>query len=578
MQVKECIALRDYQQECIEAVLSEFNEMVFRQLISLPTGSGKTVILGSLAQRLNKKTILLAHREELIIQAVEKFKLVWPEVDIGICMGDFDEIHTQVVIGSIQSCSRPKRLERLKEQGFEIMMIDEAHHSISQSYQTVINELGFNVKDQNKLLLGVTATVSRSDKISLGNTYDKIVFLRSISTMILGGFLSPVIGRRILTSFNLNGVKTDDGDFCLGALAEAVDVPERNDFIAEKFKEFAADRKAIVFGVNVAHCKALSESFRKLGFNSSPIWGEMGDQERRKALEAFKLGQLQILTSCNVLCEGYDEPSASAIVMARPTKSQSLYIQCIGRGLRVHPGKSNCLVLDFTDKSHNLDSVISLTTAISEAARIIENEEEEKEGQYDEVDRTPKIRINKECNTEFDVLGSARFSWVDIGDGEWSLIDDDRKEIVLTPQENGYVAKLYHLDGASHELVRKPIPLQYCFGCAEDYARKNLKTTFANPRASWMQQEEELSIGQREFLEKNHAFNEEMTKAEASNAIRKIVAIQNKKRRQISCEGPTCKQRYFLNCRGISTSGMNKFQAMQTISKIKQSETSNSRQ
>jgi ATP-dependent helicase IRC3 len=137
------IALRDYQLEAINAVTFSFREGVNRQLISLPTGSGKTVVMAALAMQLNKKTILLAHREELIIQAVDKFKLVWPEVSIGVCMADCNEIDCQVVIGSVQSCSRPKRLAKLKELGFELMMIDEAHHSVSDSYQTVINELGF---------------------------------------------------------------------------------------------------------------------------------------------------------------------------------------------------------------------------------------------------------------------------------------------------------------------------------------------------------------------------------------------------------------------------------------------------
>jgi ATP-dependent helicase IRC3 len=166
------IALRDYQLECLETVLNQSKEGIYSQLISLPTGSGKTVVMAAIAKNLNKKTLLLAHREELIQQAVDKFKLFWPEVNIGICMAESDQIDCQVVVGSVQSCSRPKRLERLKAQGFELLMIDEAHHSSADSYQNVIETLGF--KDNPKrLLIGVTATVRRGDKQGLDSTFQR---------------------------------------------------------------------------------------------------------------------------------------------------------------------------------------------------------------------------------------------------------------------------------------------------------------------------------------------------------------------------------------------------------------------
>lgn len=124
----DSLQLRDYQQEAIDTVLAEFAAGSCRQLICLPTGAGKTIVMAALAKQLNKRILLIAHREELIHQAVEKFKLVWPEATIGVCMADRNEINCQIVIGSVQSCSRPKRLELLKEQGPEVLMIDEAHH------------------------------------------------------------------------------------------------------------------------------------------------------------------------------------------------------------------------------------------------------------------------------------------------------------------------------------------------------------------------------------------------------------------------------------------------------------------
>ena len=248
--------------------------------------------MGALAKQLNKKTILLAHREELIDQAIDKFKLIWPKADIGICMAEKDEIHNQVVIASIQSASRSKRLAKLKEQGFELMLVDEAHHSAADSYQNVIQELGFT-KGSPKLLVGVSATLQRSDKLDLGNSFEKVTFSRSIGTMIKAGYLSPVVGRKILTNFNFERIGTQHGDFAIGDLSEAVNKPERNEFIAGKFKEYASDRKGIAFCCDVQHCKDLAEVFKRHGINAKAVYGEMPTYERKNALESLQTGKIQ---------------------------------------------------------------------------------------------------------------------------------------------------------------------------------------------------------------------------------------------------------------------------------------------
>jgi superfamily II DNA or RNA helicase len=229
------IALRDYQQEALEAVLSASKDGIKRQLIALPTGSGKTVVMSGIAKVVNKRTLILAHRQELIDQTVDKLRLVWPEISIGICMAERDEIDAQVVVGSVQSCCRQKRLEKLKAQGFDLLMIDECHHAIAKSYQDIINILGFG-EGTEKLLLGVTATPDRN---GLGLIFDKVTFARSISTMISSGYLSPVVGRKIQTNFTLEKIRTQNGDFAIEELAEAVNTAERNAFIVSKFKEYA---------------------------------------------------------------------------------------------------------------------------------------------------------------------------------------------------------------------------------------------------------------------------------------------------------------------------------------------------
>lgn len=559
------IELRDYQIEAVKSVIDEAEAGINRQLISLPTGSGKTIVMAAIAKHFNKKTLLLAHREELIIQAAEKFKLFWPEASIGVCMAGRDEIDNQIVVGSIQSCSRPKRLERLKEQGFELLMVDEAHHSKAESYQSVIKVLDFS-HNTNRLLIGVTATPDRSDKQPLGDTFDKISFSRSISTMIRAGYLSPVTGRKILTSFVLERIHTHTGDFATNELSEAVNTPERNAFIVEKFKAYASTRKGIAFCCDVQHCNDLAEAFTKQEIAATSVWGDMKPESRKQALDDIKTGRIQIVTSCGILTEGYDEPSVNVILMCRPTKSVSLYIQCVGRGLRLWPGKQNCLVLDFSDKGHSLDSIMSLDSAIPEAVIF---KEEPGETDREEIDKQPKIKVIEECDREFDILGATRFIWISIGGNEWSLIDDERREIIMQPAEDGYVATLYFPDGSSRKIVESPLPLGYCSGICEDFARRNLKIEFADVGAIWMNQPVSATKGQKEFLEKKGVLHSNMTKAQAALEIRKIIALKNKQWRLMSHEPITSKQKFFLTARGVDTGNMSKLQAMQAISEIK---------
>ncbi len=519
--------------------------------------------MAAIAKTLNKRTLILAHREELIAQTIEKFRIFWPGVDIGVCMADRDEIHNQIVVGSVQSCCRPKRLERLQAIGFDVMMIDEAHHSTSDSYQSVINACGFS-KGTEKLFVGVTATPTRSDKQPLGDTFDKISFSRSIGTMIKAGYLSPVIGRKILTNFTLERIRSHNGDFAITELSEAVNTPERNSFIADKYQEHAPGRKGIAFCCDVQHCQDLADAFNKKGIVAAAVWGDMTAECRQNAINDLKHGRIQVATSCGVLCEGYDEPSINAVIMARPTRSPALYIQCAGRGLRLWPGKPDCLVLDFSDRSHNLDSIMSLSSAIPEISITKEATE-----QFEAIDKQPTIEALEEVDREFDILGSARFMWVTVAD-EWSLLDDVRNEIVMSPSAGGFIAVLHHSDGKVTSLVTSPLSLEYCAGVCEDYARRNLKVAFSDLKASWLNNAAPPTQGQRDYLEKQGAWRNSFTKAEASIEIRRIVANKNKQRRQLSTEPITDKQRYFLKGQGIETANMSKLQAMQAISRVKQ--------
>ena len=559
------IQLKDYQQEAVLAVQQEFEAGTTNQLVELPTGSGKTFLMAAIAKHYNKRTMIIAHRDELISQAHSKFKRYWPKVDIGICKAERNELDHQIVIGSIQSCSTPKRLKQLQEKGFDILMIDEAHHAASHSYQLLIDALGFG-EGSNKLLLGVTATPTRSDKKQLGDTFSKITFSRSIGTLIAAGYLSPVVGRKILTSFVLKKMRTHMGDFAIGLLAEAVNIEERNKFIVSKYQEYASNRKAVAFCVDVQHCHDLKKVFNDAGIPTAAVWGDMNPKLRKKVLKQLKRGALKVVTSCGVLTEGFDEPSIEAILMCRPTKSQGLYTQCVGRGLRNHEGKINCLVLDFTDKGHNLLSVVTLNKTMPEAEY---HEEVTPKKLVERAEKNNSVGLQEDVDQEFDIVGSSKFMWLEF-DYELSLSDEDSNEIVIRAEGNGYVACVYDNQGNVTNIITQPIPLYYCKGICEDYARKMLKIKYANLNDEWAKNSQKMppTDGQKKYLNQNGIQTWNMNKMDACIAIRRIITLKNRQRRKLLHEPITEKQKSFLEKYGINTEGMNKLSASNQISTI----------
>lgn len=557
------IALRDYQEIAIKKVLSSHAEGCSRQLITLPTGAGKTVVMAALAKKLGKRTLLLAHREELIIQAQSKFRLVWPEADTGVCIGLRNEVDGQVVFGSVQSCCREPRLSQLVEQGFELLLIDEAHHASSPSYQTIINALGFSATSHGKLLLGVTATPMRSDNKELGEVFESSTYSLPIGTLIDAGYLSPVKGRRVITQTSLDKVPSRGGEFVLGELSEAVNAPERNQFVAETYRKYAADRRGIAFCCDVQHCIDLAEALNLAQIRATPVFGDMDAYERKIALEALKTGEIQVVTSCSLLTEGVDIPSVSCIAMARPTRFKGLYIQCVGRGLRLHPLKSDCLVLDFADEGHNLETAVSLSKAIPEI-------QQEGEGRGEEQKRPkPSVRVCREIDEEFDILGATRFIWVSVGDDEWSLADDEGNEIIMSPKDEGYISTVYWKSGGVGQVISEPIPLEYCSGCCEDFARSRFRLDFASTESSWLTKMQDPSEGQLAFLEKRNIQASGMTRAQASIKIREVLAKQRKRQRKMGTEPATEKQGAFLSRYGIDAAKMSKLEAMRVIANIR---------
>jgi len=332
--------LRPYQNYAVAHTYGAFvSGECSKVLIVIPTGGGKTIIFSRLAQIIarNKRVLILAHREELIQQAVDKlFKSTGLRASIEKA-DDFAPLDAQIVVASVQTLQRAARRERFAPGHFGLIIVDEAHHCLANSYQGTLNYF------EHAWVLGVTATPDRTDKKGLGEYFEHIAYEVTLKELVLDGYLSPIRVQRLPVKIDLAAVRTVAGDYSADDLGEAVKTHLAT--IAEMLARDFADKKTLVF---LPLCR-ISEEFasqcRMFGIKAEHVEG--GSPDRAEILARFTSGQTTLLSNAMLLTEGYDEPTVDCIVCLRPTKSRSLYAQIIGRGTRLHAGKTHLLILDF---------------------------------------------------------------------------------------------------------------------------------------------------------------------------------------------------------------------------------------
>lgn len=345
--------LRPYQQAAVRAVIEARRRGVRRQVLCLPTGAGKTVIFSELTRLARRHVLVLAHRSELVQQARDKLgRALQDPGAVGVEQaGETAPPEARVVAASIRSLSS-ERIARLRaEHDLGLVIYDECHHAPAEDNQRVLRELGCLDADWTGTLCGFTATTGRGDGRGLDEVFEELVFQVRLGALIDQGFLVPLRGFRVSTAADLRGVSSGSGDFDLEELAEAVDIEERNALVARSIVELARDRRTIAFCVTVRHATHLARALNALGLPAGIVHGNLKAEARARVLRDFREGRIQALSNVGVLTEGFDDPGVSCIAMARPTRSEGLYAQCVGRGTRLAPGKQDCLVLDFVDLS-----------------------------------------------------------------------------------------------------------------------------------------------------------------------------------------------------------------------------------
>lgn len=333
--------LRPYQEEAKESIFEEWDKGVLKTLLVLPTGCGKTVVFAKVAEdcvRRGDRVLILAHRGELLEQAADKIAKVTglgcaTEKAEQSCRGSW----FRITVGSVQTLMREKRLGQFQADYFNTIIIDEAHHCISDSYQKILQHFG------SAHVLGVTATPDRGDMQNLGQVFDSLAYEYTLPKAIREGYLSPIKALTIPLQLDLSGVSMQSGDFKAGDIATALDPYLYQ--IADEMEKYCKDRKTVVFLPLVKTSQKFKDILNEKGFCAAEVNGESRD--RAEVLEAFDRGDYNVLCNSMLLTEGWDCPSVDCVIVLRPTKVRSLYSQMVGRGTRLCEGKDHLLLLDF---------------------------------------------------------------------------------------------------------------------------------------------------------------------------------------------------------------------------------------
>src|SRR6266699_3759444 len=351
---------RPYQYEAVAALLTAAARGVQRPLLVPPTGTGKTIIFALLVQRRGGRALILAHRDELIQQAVDKLYLVDPTLPLGIVQAERDELTAPTVVASVQTLSRRPRLARLVPD-FRTIVIDEAHHAPAPSYRRIL-EYCQAWRPDGPLVVGVTATPARGDRQSLRQVFDGIVYQKTLVEMMQAGYLVDLRAMQVVLQADFDALRTQHGDFIeaeLETLLLAANAPAQ---VLAAFQAHAADRKALLFTPTVATAYAMAATFCAAGIAAEALDATTPIATRRAILQRLHTGATRGVANCAVLTEGFDEPSVDCIIVARPTQSLPLYQQMLGRGTRTYPGKTDCLILDVVGVStrHTLHTAATL--------------------------------------------------------------------------------------------------------------------------------------------------------------------------------------------------------------------------
>ena len=316
------------------------------------TGTGKTVTAVMDAKRCGGRVLFVAHTMELVNQAYNTFRDLWPEVTVGKFADNLKEPDAHVVCGSIQSVAL--NLDQFREDTFDYLIIDEAHHASAETYHKVLAYF------KPQFMLGLTATPERADDVNILEIFKNTAHKLDIQTAVEISALVPVRCIRIHTNIDMTKVRFNSVQYNIRDLDVKICVTERNKLIVDTWLDYVEDKRTVVFCASVKHAEQIAELFRMTGVAAIAVSGSMKTSERNEQLAKFASGEIKVLCACDLLNEGWDCPQTEVLFMARPTMSKVLYTQQLGRGMRTAEGKDHLMVFDFVDNASQYNMPYSL--------------------------------------------------------------------------------------------------------------------------------------------------------------------------------------------------------------------------
>lgn len=348
----EKLELREYQQEALRNLQKMRENKESIALLYQATGTGKTVTAVMDAKSVGGKTLFVAHTMELVNQAYQTFHSIWKEASIGKFADSIKERDAQVVCGCIQSVAL--NLDLFKEDDFDYIIIDEAHHATADTYQKILAYF------KPSFILGLTATPERADDTNILEIFKNTAHRLDIQTAVEIGPLVDVRCIRIHTNIDMTQVRFNSVQYNIRDLDVKICVTERNNLIVNTWLDYVKDKRTVVFCASVKHAEQIAELFKEKGVTAAAVSGSMKTSERNEMLAKFATGELKVLCACDLLNEGWDCPQTEVLFMARPTMSKVLYTQQLGRGMRLSEGKDYLMVFDFVDNASQYNAPYSM--------------------------------------------------------------------------------------------------------------------------------------------------------------------------------------------------------------------------
>ncbi|WP_312832412.1 DEAD/DEAH box helicase [Sedimentibacter saalensis] len=346
------VELREHQKEALDNLNKMRQEGNSIALIYHATGTGKTVTAVADAKAVGKKTLFLAHRNELISQAYDTFEEMWPDADVNMYAAETKSHYGDVVCGSIQSVNA--NLEQFKPDEFGYIIIDEAHHSAADSYKKILGYF------KPEFTLGLTATPERADGEQILNMFKNVAHKLDLKTAVERDELVPVRCIRIKTNIDLTNVRFNGIKYNFLDLESKMYIPERNNLIVDTYLNYVIDKKTVIFCVSVKHGDEIARLLQEKGVAASSVSGSTNPKKRKEILSQYENGDIDVLCACDLLNEGWDSPKTEVLFMARPTMSKTIYMQQLGRGMRKFQGKECLLVFDFVDNANMFNEALSI--------------------------------------------------------------------------------------------------------------------------------------------------------------------------------------------------------------------------